>query len=113
MKFIVLLLTAFPVLLHANPGSWTPVYQNISEIFIEGSESEGSALIVLEGGVPSSHIPSDCNSKYNTVFLSNDKGRSIYSMALAAYMSGKTIKVALACTSSRPSRPLITNIRLK
>lgn len=113
MKYLILLISLLSTLSHANPGAWTPNYQKISEIFIEGSETEGRALIVLEGGVPSSHIPPECNNKYNTVFLNNNKGRSIYSMTLAAYMSGKAIKVALTCTSTSPLRPLITNIRLK
>lgn len=88
-----------------------PEGKKISEIFIEGPDT-GKALIVIEGGVPSAYIPPECNSgsdaSYNTVYLNTEKGRSIYSLALAAYMGGKPVKLALSCTANRP---LITHIR--
>jgi hypothetical protein len=109
LKFIILLISLVPMLSFGSPGSWTPSSQKILEIIVEGAETDGRALVVIEGGVPSSHIPSACNSPYNTIVLNSDKGRAMYSMALAAYMSGKTVKLALACTGNRP---LITHIRI-
>lgn len=107
--FLTLSLSAF-----GNPGSWTPSYQKISGIMVEGPEENGRAIILIEGGVPNNYVPDGCNDgtmgTYNTVYLNTEKGRAIYSMALAAYLSEKSVKLALDCAGARP---LITHIRLK
>jgi hypothetical protein len=90
----------------ASPGSWTPTGQLISGIIVEGND-DGNALVLIDGGVPASHIPSSCVSPYNTIPLNTDKGRAMYSLALAAQLAGKKVKLALACSGSRP---LITHI---
>ena len=115
MKFSIVLSTIFLFFssnVFSNPGSWMPVAKNISSIIVEGDDN-GSALIIIKGGVPAEYIPADCsvggNGKYNTAPLNTDKGRGIYSMALAAYMAGKPVKLALSCIGARP---LITNIQL-
>lgn len=106
---VVLLGLTFSVT--ANPGSWMPTAKKISEIIVEGGDG-GQAAIVIEGGVPATHLPEECrdggNGTYNTIYLNTDKGKSIYSLALAAYLAGKPVKLALACTGSRP---LITHVR--
>lgn len=111
MKKILFVLCVFGVSFqsYSAPGGWAPTYQNISEIIIEGNELDGKAFIVIEGGVPSDYIPPECNSPYNTVNLTSEKGRGILSLALAAYMGGKPVRVALSCAGSRP---LVTNIRM-
>jgi hypothetical protein len=86
-----------------------PTKQKIAEIIVGGNESDGKALIIIEGSVPPDFIPSECNSPYNTVNLTSEKGRAILSIALAAYMSGKPVALALSCIGARP---LITNIRM-
>ena len=97
----------------ANPGAWIPHFKSISSIFIEGDDN-GRALIQLEGGIPPEYIPEGCrdgaDSTYNTVFLNTEKGKAIYSMALSAYLAGKSVKIAVSCTGSRP---LITHIWLR
>ena len=102
-----LFLTAF---VHANPGSWMPTEKSISSIIVEGDDN-GRAIVLIEGGVPSDYIPSECrsgsNGTYNTIPLHTDKGRGMYSLALAAHASGKKVKLALSCTGNRP---LITHI---
>lgn len=101
-----------PGLLMANPGSWTPVPKKISGIIVEGNDS-GSALILIEGGVPPAYIPTACrsggDSTYNTIPLNTDKGRGMYSLALAAYFSQKPVMLALTCTGTRP---LITHLQV-
>jgi hypothetical protein len=96
----------------ANPGSWMPEPQLITSIIVEGDDN-GSALIILDGGVPIEYIPVDCRSEgeryYNTLFLNTDKGLGIYALALAAFTSGKKIKLALSCSGSRP---LITHMQV-
>ncbi len=94
---------------YANPGSWTPEYQNISNIIVEGGNTGSSALIIMESGVPSAYIPDACNSPYNKADLTTEHGRSVYTAALAAYMSGKPVKLALACSGTRP---FITHIKI-
>ena len=89
----------------ANPGSWIPASQKISTIIIEN----GKALIVLEGGIPSTYIPPECNSPYNQADLSTEHGKGIYSMALAAQLAGKKVSMALSCSGSRP---FITHFKL-
>jgi hypothetical protein len=90
----------------SSPGSWTPTGQLISGIIVEGNQ-DGSALVLIDGGVPTSHIPTSCVSPYNTIPLNTDKGRAMYSLSLAAQMSGKKVKLVLTCSGSRP---LITHI---
>jgi hypothetical protein len=108
IAFITTILS-FP--LHANPGAWMPEAKKIAEIVVEGGDS-GVALILIEGGVPLAYIPPECSSgssgNYNTIYLNTDKGRSMYSLALAAYMGGKSVRLSLSCTDARP---LITRIR--
>ncbi|USD95801.1 hypothetical protein CTT30_06765 [Vibrio coralliilyticus] len=112
LPLILFVLVFTSVSTSANPGSWMPTAKKISSIIVEGDEN-GRALIIIEGGVPSEFIPSECrtgsDSTYNTVFLNTHKGRGIYSMALTAYSAGKPVKLALSCTGSRP---LITHIWL-
>jgi len=91
------------------PGAWMPTAKKISGIVIEGSDISGTALIIIEGGVQPDYIPTECNSKYNTVDLTTEKGRGILSMALSARMSDKPVKLALAC---KGNRPFITHIWL-
>ena len=93
----------------AAPGGWTPTPQKISGIVIEGSETNGTALILIDGGVPADYIPSECNSPYNTADLTTEKGRGILSVALSARLADKPVKLALTC---RGSRPFITHIML-
>lgn len=101
---------SFTTISYAAPGSWMPTGKNISGIIVEGDDN-GRALVLIEGGVPSSHIPSSCNqggnSVYNTIPLNTEKGKGMYSMALAAFASGKKVKLALTCSGNRP---LITHI---
>lgn len=110
IKLAFLSALVIPNFVHANPGSWMPTAKSISSIIIEGND-DGKALILIEEGVPSEYIPSECrnggNSIYNTIPLNTDKGRGMYSLALAAYASGKKIKLALSCAGNRP---LITHI---
>ncbi len=111
-KFKVFLLFSFlagaaPCL--ANPGSWMPEYQKISNIIVEGGNSGSSALIIVEGGVPSAFIPDACDSPYNKADLTTEHGRSVYTAALSAHVSGKPVKMALACSGSRP---FITHIKI-
>ncbi len=108
-KYLFLSIICLPMYCFSNPGSWTPSYQKIANILVEGGNTGSSALIVIEGGVPSTHIPSACNSGYNTADLTTEHGRSIYTLALAAYMSGKPVKMALACAGSRP---FITHLKI-
>ncbi|HEY6528113.1 MAG TPA: hypothetical protein VIZ65_05425 [Cellvibrionaceae bacterium] len=92
------------------PGEWMPAPKKIASIIVEGSDS-GSATILIEGGVPTDYIPSGCNTGgdniYNTIPLNTDKGKAVYSLALAAYLAGKPVKLALMCVGTRP---LITHI---
>jgi len=110
-KIIVLIAITFSFSVYANPGSWMPESKKISEIIVEGGDS-GVALILIEGGVPPAYIPPECssggNGTYNTIYLNTDKGKGMYSLALAAYMGGKPVKLALSCIGGRP---LITHIR--
>jgi len=94
---------------YASPGSWTPAYQKISNVIVEGGNTGSSALIIIEGGVPSAFIPGACDSPYNKADLTTEHGRSVYTAALAAYMSGKPVKLALACSGTRP---FITHIKI-
>lgn len=93
---------------HANPGSWIPEKRKILEVIVEGGEG-GEAIIYFEGGLPAAYIPSSCSaSPNNTVYLNNDRGRSIYSLVLAAYLAGKPVTIALSCNGSIP---VINHIR--
>jgi len=96
----------------ANPGSWMPEPQLITSIIVEGDDN-GRALIMLDGGAPIEYIPISCRSAgeryYNTLFLNTDKGRGMYALALAAFSSGRKIKLALSCSGSRP---LITHMQV-
>jgi hypothetical protein len=96
-------------------GGWTG-YQKITGIVIEGPEP-GYALITLEGGVPAGNLPADtgCSSVYNSIALDSDRGRSILSVALAARLSDKPVRLALgtAVDGTCPiERPQINNIWL-
>lgn len=93
----------------SSQGGWMPIAKNIESIVVEGGSTGSSALIVIEGGVPADFIPTNCSSEYNTVDLTTDHGKSVLSIALAAKMAGKPIKLALACAGSRP---FITHIRI-
>lgn len=94
----------------AAPGGWTPVAKPISDIIIDSSDS-GRVLVMISGGVPKDYLPSACsegvNSQYNTINLETEKGKAMYAMALAAYVSAKPIKLALSCIGPRP---LITHL---
>ena len=107
MKSILLIFICiiFSVNAFSSPGSWTPQFQKISTIIIE----EGTALIMLEGGVHPAYIPEECDSSYNQADLSTEHGKAIYSMALTAQASGRKVKIALHCLGSRPR---ITHMRL-
>lgn len=100
-----------PAVSLANPGTWMPTAKNISSIFVEGDDN-GKVAILIEGNVPSDYIPAECRSgeygTFNTIPLNTDKGRGMYSLALAAYTSGKPVTLALSCIGNRP---LITHIR--
>ena len=106
-----LITIAFSLSAYSNPGTWMPEPKKISQIIVEDGGADGSALIIIDGGVPPAYIPAGCgsggNSVYNTVYLNTDKGKSMYALALAAYMGGKPVKLALSCTGARP---LITHI---
>jgi hypothetical protein len=110
-SLIGVLLFVSTMTVHSNPGAWMPEAKKIVEIIVEGGD-EGRALIVIEGNVPSDYVPEGCkvgdDRAYNTVYLNTDKGKSIYSLALTAYMSGKPVKLAVGCIGARP---LITHIR--
>lgn len=115
MKFYKYLIGVFlscsALMANASPGAWMPEAKNIVEIIVEGGD-DGKALIVIDGNVPSDYVPSECNTggnrAYNTVHLDTDKGKGMYALALAAYMSGKPIKLAVTCSGTRP---LITHVR--
>ena len=110
LKGLLVLGCALPVVVHTSPGAWMPTAKNISSIIVEGDDN-GRALVLIAGGVPSEYIPAACrsgsNGTYNTIPLNTDKGKGMYSMALAAHASGKKVKLALGCTGNRP---LITHI---
>lgn len=116
MKYLKLMLVTISLcatsFASANPGAWMPAAKKISSIIVEGNDN-GLALIIIEGGVPSEYIPAECraggDSAYNTAYLNTSKGRGIYSMALAAYIAGKPVRLALSCAGNRP---LITHIQL-
>jgi hypothetical protein len=106
--FLVLIaLLSFQAL--SNGGSWMPTAKKISGIVVEGGETNGTALIIIDGGVPDDFIPSECKSPYNTIDLTTEKGRGILSVALSARMSDKPVKLALTC---KGNRPFITHIWL-
>lgn len=107
-KILITCLTVFSVQVFSD--GWMPTAKTIKEIIIEGSETSGTALIVIEGGVPADNIPSECNSAYNTVDLTTEKGRAILSIALAARISDKPVRLAL--TTCKGTRPLISHIML-
>ncbi|MDX1303038.1 hypothetical protein [Photobacterium sp.] len=93
----------------AQPGHWMPTAKKISGIVVEGIETSGKALIIIDEGVPDRFIPAECKSPYNTVDLTTEKGRGILSVALSARMADKPVKLALSCIGARP---LITHIWL-
>lgn len=93
---------------NASAGTWMPAAKKIQHVLIDGD----TAIVVIEGGVPSASIPGDCNSGYNTVLLTSDHGKAILSIALAARLSGQPVKLALSCDSSVSVRPFITHIQL-
>lgn len=106
--FIASLSCSVPAL--SVPGDWMPSPKKIASIVVEGGDS-GNALIVIEGGVPADFIPPGCSAggdgTYNTIPLHTDKGKAVYSLALAAYLAGKPVRLALTCVGTRP---LITHI---
>ena len=104
--FITLFLLNFCQSALAAPGSWSPQFKEIRTIIIE----EGTALILIEGGVHPDYIPEACNSPYNKADLSTEHSKALYSMALAAKLSGIKVKVALHCAGSRPR---ITHMQLQ
>ena len=107
-----LLLSTVTCLSFASPGSWMTTGKTIKNIIVD-DVAEGIVLVTLEGDVPSEFIPEACRdgsaSIYNTIELSTEKGQAMYSMALAAYMAGKPVKLALSCIGTRP---LITHMQL-
>ncbi len=105
-NFIFCLIAVVSVPVMAAPGDWMPDARKIAQVVVEGPDT-GGALIIIEGGVQQDFIPPACNSPYNTIYLNNDKGRAVYSMALSAYLAGKPVKLALSCTGGRP---LVTHI---
>ena len=110
MYKLVLALLIIPFSLQVVSEGWTPTYQKISGIIIEGAEDSGTALIIIDGGVPAANIPNNCNSIYNTVSLKTEKGRGVLSVALSAKMADKPVRLALGACSG--TRPLITHIWL-
>jgi len=107
---LVCMAIIFSCSVKAESGAWMPEAKKIESIIVEGGDS-GSALILINGGVPKEFIPEECrsgtNSLYNTTPLNTDKGRGIYSLALAAHASGRLVKLAVSCIGNRP---LITHI---
>ena len=79
IKITLTLLLLIPLISVANPGAWMPEAKNIDSIIIEGDDN-GRALLVIEGGVPSSYIPEACrvgaNSRFNTIF-NTPKGKAL------------------------------------
>ena len=101
-KIITTLSTILSFSVLANPGSWTPSNE-INQIIIEN----GIALIMMDGGVPSSYIPPSCNQPYNQADLSTEHGKAVYSLALSAKMANKKVSLVLNCKGSRPNINLI------
>lgn len=95
----------------ATPGDWMPEAKIIESIIVHPGPVNAEALIVIEGGVPASHIPSECNAPHNTVDLTTEHGKSVFSIALAARLAEKPVRLALSCTDNG-NRPLITSILL-
>lgn len=112
-KFSSALLIAliFPGLAFSSSGAWTPA-SKVKEIIIEGDDS-GRALIILVNPVPKEYIPSECSASgrasYNTIPLNTDKGKAMYSAAMAAQMAGKSLRFSLSCAGISP---LVNSLRL-
>ena len=105
--FVVMAMIAFSTTAEAAaPGEWTPSGLKISQIIIEGD----TALIKIEGGVPSAYIPSQCNSELNTVDLNTVRGKNILALATVAKVSGITVSLVLG--SCYGLRPLMTYIAI-
>ncbi len=107
---IILLVILLPFTLQSFAGGGWTTDKHISGILIEGTKTNGVALITLEGGVPADKLPdSSCTSPYNMVSLQSEMGRGILSVALAADMAGRKVRIALGydedsglCPSTRP-----------
>ncbi|TQV69647.1 hypothetical protein FKG94_22910 [Exilibacterium tricleocarpae] len=108
---LIVSLLFFSGYISAAPGELMPVAKKIDSIMIQAGAVNPEALIVIEGGVPVTHIPSECNAPHNTVDLTTEHGKSVFSMALAARLAEKPVRLALSCTSNG-DRPLIKNILL-
>lgn len=109
MKFkivVLCLLIVFSSIASAGGGTWMPEAKKIKHIIIEAN----TALVVIDGGVPSGNIPETCSSGYNTIDLTTEGGRAMLSVALSARVSGEPVKLVLTCFSA--TRPLITHIQL-
>jgi len=111
MKKILLLFVVMTLSGSLFAAGWTPAPgQKISGIIVEGSDTSGTALIIIDGGVPAANLPSECSSIYNKVSLETERGRGMLAVALAAKLADKPVRLALgACDGTRP---LITNIWL-
>ena len=90
-------------------GDWTPK-SKISNIDIEGNDIEHVATITFENAVPESYMNDACRSNYITVNLASEKGKSMYSLILAARLADKEVKVTLA--NCQGPRPLVGQINL-
>jgi len=94
---------------YSAAGSWSP-YSKISNIFIEGSDTVAVATLTFETNIPDSYKNPSCLSNYITIDLSNDKGRAMYSLVLAARLADKEIRVTLPFCSG--PRPLVHQLNL-
>ena len=94
---------------YSAAGQWSP-YAKVSNIFIEGNDTAHVATLTFEPNIPDSYKNSSCLSNYITIDLSTEKGKSMYSLILAARMSDKKVRVSLP--SCRGSRPLVHQLNM-
>ena len=89
--------------LSGSPGTWAPS-KTIGQLFIEGDDTNPRLTILTSSNIDPSYMPSDCQSTYLNVNLNTEKGKSLYSMLLAAKMANKMVAfVFTSCTGSRPN----------
>jgi len=93
----------------ANTGQFS-AYTKIKNLFIEGSDISPVATLKFETNIPDAYKNDNCLSQYITIDLSTEKGKSMYSLALAAKMADKKIRVTLPFCSG--TRPLVHSINL-
>lgn len=94
---------------YSAAGDWSP-YSKISNIFIEGNDTVAIATITFATNIPDSYKNNDCLSNYITIDLSNEKGKSMYSLILAARLADKEVRVTLPFCSG--PRPLVHQLNL-